>query len=127
MTLAHLCYVHCLAGRIDLQRALDELEDIQDLLAALKIRSQNNPYSSDAADMSEVPSSMSLRFGDRSLGSRYVNAYKPSTGSSQNYQNMADTNRGNKRNYNLDHLARMNFRRSFRASKFNDRHILGGL
>ena len=41
----------------------------------------------------------------------------------------------NKRNYNLDHLARMNFRRSdpamsfkrFQPSKFNDRHILGGL
>ena len=32
-----------------------------------------------------------------------------------------------KRNYNLDHLARMNFRRSFRASSFNNRHILGGL
>lgn len=32
-----------------------------------------------------------------------------------------------KRNYNLDHLARMNFRRSFRASKLNNRHILGGL
>ena len=41
-----------------------------------------------------------------------------------------------KRNYNLDHLARMNFRRSDPAlvsykrihpSKFNDRHILGGL
>ena len=32
-----------------------------------------------------------------------------------------------KRNYNLDHLARMNFRRSYRASAFNDRHILGGL
>lgn len=40
-----------------------------------------------------------------------------------------------KRNYNLDHLARMNFRRSdpswsskrFHPSKFNDRHILGGL
>lgn len=33
-----------------------------------------------------------------------------------------------KRNYNLDHLARMNFRRSFRASSaLNDRHILGGL
>lgn len=41
----------------------------------------------------------------------------------------------NKKNYNLDHLARMNFRRSdpsmsfkrFQPSKFNDRHILGGL
>ena len=33
-----------------------------------------------------------------------------------------------KRNYNLDHLARMNFRRSFRASSaLNNRHILGGL
>jgi hypothetical protein len=33
-----------------------------------------------------------------------------------------------KRNYNLDHLARMNFRRSsFRANKFNNRHILGGI
>merc|ERR1712018_225806 len=32
-----------------------------------------------------------------------------------------------KKNYNLDHLARMNFRRSYRASKFNNRHILGGL
>ncbi len=33
-----------------------------------------------------------------------------------------------KRNYNLDHLARMNFRRSERAaSPFNNRHILGGL
>ena len=35
-----------------------------------------------------------------------------------------------KRNYNLDHLARMNFRRSFRAatsSLHNNRHILGGL
>ncbi len=31
-----------------------------------------------------------------------------------------------KRNYNLDHLARMNFRRSMRAG-FNSRHILGGL
>lgn len=41
----------------------------------------------------------------------------------------------NKKNYNLDHLARMNFKRSdpstsfkrFQPSKFNDRHILGGL
>ena len=33
-----------------------------------------------------------------------------------------------KRNYNLDHLARMNFRRSLRGNTaFNDRHILGGL
>lgn len=33
-----------------------------------------------------------------------------------------------KRNYNLDHLARMNFRRSFRApTHLNTRHILGSL
>ena len=34
-----------------------------------------------------------------------------------------------KRNYNLDHLARMNFRRSFRAAagQLNTRHILGSL
>ena len=32
-----------------------------------------------------------------------------------------------KRNYNLDHLARMNFRRSARTSALNNRHILGGL
>ncbi len=33
-----------------------------------------------------------------------------------------------KKNYNLDHLARMNFRRSFRASSaLNNKHILGGL
>ena len=37
-----------------------------------------------------------------------------------------------KRNFNLDHLARMNFRRSARdferrATKFNNRHILSGL
>ncbi len=32
--------------------------------------------------------------------------------------------RVDKRNYNLDHLARMNFRRSM---GFNSRHILGGL
>ena len=92
---------------------MDELEDIQDLLAALKIHSQgSNPYtdSSSSDVLSEVPSSMSLRFGDRSMGNRYVNAYKPSTGAAQNYQNLADANRGNKRNYNLDHLARMNFR-----------------
>ena len=30
-----------------------------------------------------------------------------------------------KRNYNLDHLARMNFRRS--SKSFNNKHILGGL
>ena len=42
----------------------------------------------------------------------------------------------NKRNYNLDHLARMNFKRSYGSQdhhkrmelgKFNNRHILGGL
>lgn len=37
-----------------------------------------------------------------------------------------------KKNYNLDHLARMNFKRSdsdkrIHPSKFNQRHILGGL
>ena len=37
-----------------------------------------------------------------------------------------------KKNYNLDHLARMNFKRSdsdkrVHPSKFNQRHILGGL
>ena len=32
-----------------------------------------------------------------------------------------------KRDYNLDHLARMNFRRSFRAGQLNTRHILGSL
>ena len=35
--------------------------------------------------------------------------------------------RNQKRNYNLDHLARMNFRRSFRAGHLNTRHILGSL
>ena len=33
----------------------------------------------------------------------------------------------NKRNYNLDHLARMNFRRSYRTGQLSTRHILGGL
>ena len=32
-----------------------------------------------------------------------------------------------KRNYNLDHLARMNFRRSYRTGQLSTRHILGGL
>lgn len=120
-------------GRVNLQQALDELEDIRYLLAALKVKSGgDNQYSSpdysDSAAAAEVPSSMSLRFGERGLGGHsFVNAYKPSTGASQNYQNLADVNRGNKRNYNLDHLARMNFRRSFRASKYNNAHILGGL
>ncbi|XP_059099706.1 uncharacterized protein LOC131893627 isoform X2 [Tigriopus californicus] len=43
-------------------------------------------------------------------------------------ESMRKVRRGaKKRNYNLDHLARMNFRRSFRASSLNNRHILGGL
>lgn len=44
--------------------------------------------------------------------------------------NLNEGRRFRKRNYNLDHLARMNFRRrSIRGqnSAFNDRHILGGL
>lgn len=120
-------------GQVSLQQALDELEDIHDLLAALKVKSgsggggSSQAYS-DYTDLAEVPSSMSRSFGQRVLGGHsYVQGYKPSGGASPNYQNLADVNRGNKRNYNLDHLARMNFRRSFRASKFNDRHILGGL
>jgi len=32
-----------------------------------------------------------------------------------------------KRSYNLDHLARMNFKRSYRARQLSTRHILGGL
>ena len=42
---------------------------------------------------------------------------------------MAGSRAVRKRNYNLDHLARMNFRRSDRASnsRFNSRHMLGGL
>lgn len=48
----------------------------------------------------------------------------------------ARSGRADKRNYNLDHLARMNFRRSARNTNFrrnsrisglNNRHILGGL
>jgi len=106
-------------------RILNDLDDIQQVLSQMRSDTGSYPDRPDF-DLTSLPSSsMGRLFGERNLGNRQISAFKPTGGSSG--QNLADARGHEKRNYNLDHLARMNFRRSFRASKFNDRHILGGL
>jgi len=129
-------------SEFDVQRALDDLEDVQTLLDVLKGREYNSNDNMNSF-LAAYQSSLGSRIGGgRTFNNRLFGAssLKPqgqlSSARYPGISNLRSANGGSsrnggssmlKRNYNLDHLARMNFRRSFRASKFNDRHILGGL
>ena len=105
-------------ARFDLQRALQDLEDVRGLLDALK---------GEGSSVENYENAIGPDAGVRNILSSQKATFRPNYTQSRPNQRSGNSNNMLKRNYNLDHLARMNFRRSFRASKFNDRHILGGL